>query len=82
MIEISISMRRAQTVNVTFTLLQDIRNTVGNIPMEWYKELAHIGYDLDGKPIGKPKLGDELDEFLNKMDNPDYWLVQHHRFVN
>ena len=41
--------------------------------MEWYKELAHIGYDLEGKPIAKPELGDQLDEFLNKMDNPDYW---------
>ena len=43
--------------------------------MEWYKELAHIGYDLEGKPIAKPKMGDELDDFLSKMDNPDYWLV-------
>lgn len=43
--------------------------------MEWYRHLAHIGYDLEGKPIGKPKSGDELDEFLQKMDNPDYWSV-------
>jgi len=43
--------------------------------MEWYREMAHIGYDLEGKPIKKPKSGDELDEFLEKMDNPDYWFV-------
>lgn len=54
--------------------LQDIRNTVGNIPMEWYKDFPHIGYDLDGKRIYKPiRNKDELDEFLDKMDNPDYW---------
>mgnify|MGYP001547122606 CR=1 FL=1 len=41
--------------------------------MEWYKEMAHIGYDLEGKKIMKPKSGDELDEFLNRMENPDYW---------
>ena len=41
--------------------------------MEWYKEYEHIGYDWDGKRIGKPKSGDELDEFLSKMENPDYW---------
>ncbi len=54
---------------------EDVRNTVGNIPMEWYKEFLHIGYDLDGKQIIKPKSADELEEFLNKMDNPNYWYV-------
>ncbi|KAF5908052.1 ribosome biogenesis protein BOP1, partial [Clarias magur] len=53
---------------------EDIRNTVGNIPMEWYKDYPHIGYDLDGKKIFKPiRSKDELDEFLDKMENPDYW---------
>ena len=32
--------------------------------MEWYKELDHIGYDLDAKRIGKPKGGDDIDEFV------------------
>ncbi|CAJ1084297.1 ribosome biogenesis protein bop1-like [Xyrichtys novacula] len=53
---------------------EDIRNTVGNIPMEWYKDFPHIGYDLDGKKIYKPiRNKDELDDFLDKMENPDYW---------
>ena len=54
-------------------LLQDIRNTVGNIPMEWYRDYPHIGYDIEGKKLIKPKKGDELDQFLQRMDNPDYW---------
>lgn len=55
-------------------VLQDIRNTVGNIPMEWYKDFPHIGYNLDGKKIYKPiRSKDELDDFLDKMENPDYW---------
>lgn len=55
-------------------VLQDIRNTVGNIPMEWYKDFPHIGYNLDGKKIYKPiRNKDELDDFLDKMENPDYW---------
>lgn len=58
----------------SFMALQDIMNTVGNIPMEWYKDFPHIGYDLDGKKIYKPiRNKDELDEFLDKMENPDYW---------
>ncbi|KAM3679735.1 ribosome biogenesis protein BOP1 [Ammospiza maritima maritima] len=53
---------------------EDIRNTVGNIPMEWYQDFPHIGYDLDGKKIYKPlRSKDELDLFLEKMENPEYW---------
>ncbi|XP_015273998.1 PREDICTED: ribosome biogenesis protein BOP1 [Gekko japonicus] len=53
---------------------EDIRNTVGNIPMEWYEEFPHIGYNLDGKKIFKPiRTKDELDKYLDKMENPDYW---------
>ncbi|XP_029942505.1 LOW QUALITY PROTEIN: ribosome biogenesis protein bop1-like [Salarias fasciatus] len=53
---------------------EDIRNTVGNVPMEWYKDFPHIGYNLDGKKIYKPiRNKDELDDFLEKMENPDYW---------
>ncbi|XP_009885149.1 PREDICTED: LOW QUALITY PROTEIN: ribosome biogenesis protein BOP1 [Charadrius vociferus] len=54
--------------------LPDIRNTVGNIPMEWYQDFPHIGYNLEGKKIYKPiRNKDELDMFLEKMENPDYW---------
>lgn len=61
-------------VSFSLSFSQDIRNTVGNIPMEWYKDYPHIGYDLDGKKIFKPiRNKDELDEFLDKMENPDYW---------
>ncbi|NWT12066.1 BOP1 protein, partial [Vireo altiloquus] len=56
-----------------FASPQDIRNTVGNIPMEWYREFPHVGYDLDGKRIYKPlRNKDELDLFLEKMENPEY----------
>uniref|UniRef100_A0A4W4E650 Ribosome biogenesis protein BOP1 n=1 Tax=Electrophorus electricus TaxID=8005 RepID=A0A4W4E650_ELEEL len=61
---------------------EDIRNTVGNIPMEWYKDYPHIGYDLDGKKIFKPiRNKDELDEFLDKMENPDYWRTIHDKMT-
>lgn len=41
---------------------EEIRNTVGNIPLEWYDELAHLGYDIEGKRIPKPLSagGDEV----------------------
>ncbi|KAK3742734.1 hypothetical protein QZH41_018951, partial [Actinostola sp. cb2023] len=52
---------------------EDARNTVGNIPIEWYNDYPHIGYNLDGKKILKPATADELDQFLSKMDDPNYW---------
>uniref|UniRef100_A0A182IXM4 Ribosome biogenesis protein BOP1 homolog n=1 Tax=Anopheles atroparvus TaxID=41427 RepID=A0A182IXM4_ANOAO len=51
---------------------EDIRNTVGNIPMQWYNEYKHIGYDWDAKKIVKAKQGDAIDEFLKRMEDPDF----------
>ena len=33
---------------------EEIRNSVGNIPIEWYDEFPHLGYDTEGKKILKP----------------------------
>ena len=54
---------------------EDIRNTIGNIPVNWYDEYGHIGYDLDGKKIRKPKRGDELSHFLSRMENPEHGVT-------
>lgn len=35
--------------------------------------MPHIGYDLDGQRILKPATKDELDQFLDSMDDPDHW---------
>lgn len=52
---------------------EDVLNTIGNIPYEWYKDYVHIGYDNQGRKIIKPPREDEIDEFLRKMDDPLYW---------
>lgn len=38
-----------------------------------YDEYKHLGYDWDGKQIIKPETGDHLDEFLKRMEDPDFW---------
>lgn len=43
--------------------------------MNWYNDYPHVGYDWDGKKIIKPERGDQLDNFMEKMENPDFWLV-------
>lgn len=42
--------------------------------MQWYDDEDHIGYDLEGQKILKSgaKKG-EIDAFLDKIDDPDYW---------
>ncbi|XP_005098986.1 ribosome biogenesis protein bop1 [Aplysia californica] len=52
---------------------EDVRNTIGNIPVQWYDDYPHIGYDVQGRKLIKPVQGDALDEFLEKADDPDYW---------
>ncbi|WVQ98934.1 ribosome biogenesis protein ERB1 [Kwoniella sp. CBS 9459] len=53
---------------------EDNPNTVGNIPMEWYDDLPHIGYDVNGRKIFRPAQGDELDKFLANVEDPNAWM--------
>ncbi|KAF8665761.1 hypothetical protein AX16_000209 [Volvariella volvacea WC 439] len=52
---------------------EDAPNRVGNIPMHWYDDLPHIGYDIDGKKVLRPAHGDELDKFLKTVEDPSAW---------
>lgn len=49
------------------------RNTVGNVPLEWYKDEEHIGYDKEGNKIIKSKKKDELAKLLDKVDDKNAW---------
>ncbi|KAF5298501.1 hypothetical protein FQA39_LY19226 [Lamprigera yunnana] len=52
---------------------EDIRNTIGNVPLNWYDEYKHIGYDWDGRKIEKGTTRDELDTFLQRIEDPNFW---------
>ncbi|XP_062500949.1 ribosome biogenesis protein bop1-B-like [Corticium candelabrum] len=64
--------RDIQTDDVADSSDEETLNPVGDIPMEWYNDYPHIGYDLLGKKIMKPATTDELDRFLAKMDDPNW----------
>lgn len=49
------------------------RNTVGDVPLEWYRDEEHIGYDLAGKKIKKKEKQDKLDSFLASADDSKNW---------
>lgn len=44
------------------------RNTVGNVPLEWYQAEEHIGYDLAGRKLEKRGRRDRLDKHIAKGD--------------
>jgi ribosome biogenesis protein ERB1 len=44
-------------------------NTVGQVPLEWYNEEEHIGYDIDGNKIIKKGRRDALQRFLARADS-------------
>lgn len=46
---------------------------MGRIPMHWYDDFDHIGYDREGKKIMKSAKGDSLDNFLQQEDDPNFW---------
>lgn len=62
---------------------EDLRNTIGNIPVEWYNQYDHIGYDQIGKKIIKPKDSDEneIEHFLSKLEDPNYWRTVKDKFT-
>ncbi|KAG5528388.1 hypothetical protein RHGRI_029154 [Rhododendron griersonianum] len=48
-------------------------NTVGEVPLVWYKDEEHIGYDITGKKIKKKERQDKLDSFLASADDSKNW---------
>lgn len=52
---------------------ENMVNTVGRVPLWWYNEQDHIGYDRDGQRILRKDRGDKLDELLRRHDDPN-WL--------
>ncbi|XP_034691408.1 ribosome biogenesis protein BOP1 homolog isoform X1 [Vitis riparia] len=49
------------------------RNTIGDVPLEWYKDEEHVGYDISGKKIKKKVRQDKLDSFLASADDSKNW---------
>lgn len=53
------------------------RNTVGDVPLQWYEDEPHIGYDNTGKKIKKREKQDKLDSFLANVDDSKHWLASY-----
>jgi len=51
---------------------EELRNTIGAVPVEWYNDEEHIGYDNLGNKILKPDRGNAADELMRKLEDPNY----------
>jgi len=49
------------------------RNTVGDVPLQWYSDEEHIGYDVEGERIVKKDKKDKLDQLLDRNDSAEGW---------
>ena len=41
--------------------------------MEYYNGYDHIGYNIHGQRLARSEQKDELDKYIEKEDNSDYW---------
>ncbi|KKK17769.1 hypothetical protein P175DRAFT_0498952 [Aspergillus ochraceoroseus IBT 24754] len=48
-------------------------NTIGDIPLSFYDQYPHIGYDINGKKIMRPAKGEALDALLDSIEIPKGW---------
>eukprot|EP00916_Digyalum_oweni_P001818 GHVL01003494.1.p1 GENE.GHVL01003494.1~~GHVL01003494.1.p1 ORF type:complete len:709 (+),score=93.93 GHVL01003494.1:34-2160(+) len=48
-------------------------NRIGDIPLEWYDEFEHVGYDIDGKRISRSIKQSAIDDLLRNADDEDAW---------
>ncbi|XP_006658508.1 ribosome biogenesis protein BOP1 homolog [Oryza brachyantha] len=49
------------------------RNTVGDVPLEWYKDEEHIGYDITGSKIKKRDREGRIEAYLRNADDAKSW---------
>lgn len=54
---------------------EDILIRTGNIPTKWYKDFDHKGYSLEGKKVIKNEESDNVEKFLEKAKDKDWWKI-------
>lgn len=52
---------------------EEVLLRTGNIPKHWYELYDHKGYSKDGKQVEKMVEKDELQKFIEKSEDPQWW---------
>ncbi|PGH06188.1 ribosome biogenesis protein ERB1 [Blastomyces parvus] len=56
--------------NSDYSETDENANTIGNIPLSFYDQYPHIGYNINGKKIMRPAKGQALDALLDSIELP------------
>ncbi|EEQ86872.1 Ribosome biogenesis protein erb1 [Blastomyces dermatitidis] len=56
--------------NSDYSEADENANTIGNIPLSFYDQYPHIGYNINGKRIMRPAKGQALDVLLDSIELP------------
>ncbi|KAF3385429.1 Ribosome biogenesis protein erb1 [Penicillium rolfsii] len=59
--------------NSDYSDVEENANTIGDIPLTFYDQYPHIGYDINGKKIMRPAKGEALDALLDSIEIPRGW---------
>ncbi|KAJ6131063.1 Ribosome biogenesis protein erb1 [Penicillium sp. IBT 18751x] len=59
--------------NSDYSDVDENANTIGDIPLTFYDQYPHIGYDINGKKIMRPARGEALDALLDSIEIPKGW---------
>lgn len=57
-----------------------LADAVGEVPLQWYKDEEHIGYDREGAKIAKQKRRDRLEALLARNDSSKDWRTIYDEF--
>ncbi|WEW55678.1 Ribosome biogenesis protein erb1 [Emydomyces testavorans] len=59
--------------NSEYSEVDEEANTIGDIPLSFYDQYPHIGYNINGKKILRPAKGQALDALLDSIEIPKGW---------
>ncbi|CAG9460136.1 unnamed protein product [Pedinophyceae sp. YPF-701] len=51
----------------------DDKNTIGKVPLEWYKHEDHVGYDREGKKVIKQKEKSMIEKLMARVEGGKAW---------
>ena len=52
---------------------EEVLLRTGNVPRRWYDLYDHQGYDVKGKKVAKMPEQDELEKFIERQNDPQWW---------
>lgn len=66
-------MRACELGHIPHSMSAEYFNAVGDVPTAWYRDLAHVGYNVSGNRLLRRSGNDSLSNLLNGIDDRSSW---------